>query len=237
MEKEAPALKFKALKPYILYLSNHLMKEVADEYLHLLNNEQLPLINFFAHLEEKPLQKNSLEFLQEFFDQILNDKALEQAYGFIDKWKKDKLSGFFRKPFEGADIVVDYAVRRKLFLKFLPQYTQDCYKIIEIMNEVEELFIHLEKISIQIFTEIQHEEINKRNEFLSSLINNSVDGVSVYDTEMNVQEWNPVLEKQIGIKKGDILGKNFFEIFPTYQETEEAKAIEKVLRGGKRLSF
>ncbi|CAN5459360.1 hypothetical protein BH23BAC1_BH23BAC1_02560 [soil metagenome] len=233
MGKQNTSFKFEALQPYISYLLQNLMKEVSSEYLQLIRKENLPLLKLFIHLDEKSIQESILKSLQEFFEQIINNTALAQAYKTIDKWKANELPGIPRDKIAGEDIIIVYGVRRKLLLKFLPYYTQNCHQIVEIMNEVEEYYILLEKYSLKTFTEIQLEEINKRNEFLSSLVNNSEDGISVYDTNLNVLEWNPALEKHNGLKKENILGKNFFELYPFYKNKEEARAIEKVLQGEK----
>lgn len=68
-------------------------------------------------------------------------------------------------------------------------------------------------------------------EFSQTLLDNSMDGILAYDTELRFTAWNKVMEKNTHLPKEAILGKRIFDLFPDLRGTELGKAARKVLQG------
>jgi PAS domain S-box-containing protein len=218
-------------KEFATYLLSNKLQEASAENIRLTRNLNLPLLELFAHLPEDELLRMTQHSLQLFFEQMIAGTALDAALGEIDKWKADQVPGIPRQKVSVSDLVISYSIRRQLFLHFLPQYTSDPTQIVQVMQEIEMFYIQLERYAFQAFIDIQSEELHKKNEFLSSLINHSVDGIAAFDRTMRVMEWNPFLEKLNGIPKDQIIGKYIYELFPQYEQSAEAKATLQALDG------
>lgn len=231
MDNQSETFAFHHTKDYVAFLLNQKLEEASVENLRLLKEAKLPLLNLFSHLPEKELLELTKKSLADFLEQIMAGTALEKSIENIYKWRANQLPGIPREKVEVADLVFSYSLRKQLFLKFLPGYTTDCTLIVHIISELERFYLYVEKSAFQVFVEIQQESLYEKNEFLSSLIKHSVDGIVVCDRDMKVLEWNLALEKRNNIKKEDILGRSMYEVFPGYENSEEAQATLRVFNG------
>jgi PAS domain S-box-containing protein len=213
------------------YLLKNKLEEASIENIRLTRKFNLPLLELFAHLPEEELLRMTQHSLMMFFEQMTEGTALQRAMVEIDKWKADQVPGIPRQKVSVSDLVTSYSIRRQLFLHFLPEYTTDCKEIVSIMQEMEMFHIKLERYAFQAYVDIYSEELHKKNEFLSSLINNNVDGIAAFDRNMCVLEWNPFLEKLNGISRDMIIGKYIYELFPGYEQSEEANATMQAFEG------
>ena len=46
------------------------------------------------------------------------------------------------------------------------------------------------------------------------VIESSLDGIVVFDSQLKVSVWNPAMERVTGIFRQDVLGHNAFALFP-----------------------
>lgn len=230
-DKAKDSFCFQEVKKYTGYLLNQRLEEVAQENLRMLREYQLPILKFFEHLPEEALLTLTRHSIKEFFVDIEQDRSLANAIVALIRWRDNELPGIPRERVEGADLVLAYSIRKQLFLKFLPDYTSDCHLIVTIMQELEQFHIALERQAFELFVDIQKEELNKKNEFLSSLILNSEDAIMAFDTELRLTEWNPVSEALFGQSKEAIKGKKLTEAYPRLNNSEYLQSIRLALQG------
>ena len=99
------------------------------------------------------------------------------------------------------------------------------------------LFQHEEKrIFIGVFQDITQErqlrqELSERIQLADLLTENLPDRVMITDNENNILFWNKQAEKQYKQKREQVIGKNFFEVFPELQTDEKIKQVNEVLKG------
>lgn len=75
-------------------------------------------------------------------------------------------------------------------------------------------------------------EIETKNYgFKNALYEESPYGIIVFNATLNITDWNPAIEKLIGLSKGDCLGKNILEVFETHSERVGKKASASNPRG------
>lgn len=102
-------------------------------------------------------------------------------------------------------------------------------------------FVFLDKIlnravafSIDISGQIEAEnKIKAEREFSQSLLDNSVDGILAFDTELRFTAWNKVMEANTRFSKSSMLGQKMFERFPPFEKTEAGQAVFSALKGEK----
>ncbi|MDR3607151.1 MAG: PAS domain S-box protein [Oligoflexia bacterium] len=68
-------------------------------------------------------------------------------------------------------------------------------------------------------------------DFTSTLINASLDGIVVYDRDLRYTVFSPSIEKLCGMKREDVLGRNALEVFPFIKAIGLDQAILKAMRG------
>lgn len=224
---------FQYTRDFALFILNHKLREASIENLRLSQEAKLPLLELFSHLSADELLGLMQSSLSGFLQQIVDDTVLGKCIEALDNWKADLIPGVPKQKVEISDLVSGYSIRRQVFLHLLPSYTTDCGLVVNIATELEKFYIQLEKYAFQAFVAIQQEALHRKNEFLSSLINNSVDGIAAFDPQMRVLEWNTRLEERNGIKREQILGKCIYEVFPGYEHTEEAQATLQAFEGKK----
>mgnify|MGYP003575154150 FL=1 len=99
------------------------------------------------------------------------------------------------------------------------------------------LFHYEEKlIFIGVFQDITQErqlrqELSERIQLADLLTENLPDRVMMTDDENNILFWNKQAEKHYKQKRDQVIGKNFFEVFPQLQTEEKIKQFDEVLKG------
>lgn len=224
----------KEFKKYVAYLlaNPEVLKALTERYFHNVQHTDIPMLQFFSHLPVEEFRTLTNQSIESFLHQVLEGKALEAAIQSVENWKAGRLpAGIPKEKIEINDIIRVYGLRKMLFLDFLPVYTSDITVFASITKELERFHNHLEEYAFQVYVEIQQEQLFKEKELIASLINNSINGVVSFDTDLRVTEWNSVMEKWNNLKKSDVLGKKIFDLFPQFEHTEEGQAMMAVLKG------
>ncbi len=222
---------FVHFKKYAQYLLHEQLPSLSQVYLELLYRAKVPILKLFENMPEERQLLQSRKSQEQFLTAVVEDKSLELAYRDIELWERNQTEGYNREQIRSADLTLIFSVRRKLFLTFLPQYTADVALGVDIMQEFEDFTAMVSQKAFEIYDKIQLEEIKKERNLLESVINNSVDGILAFDQDLKILAFNKVLEEHNGLKQADILGKNVFEVFSGYENTEEGNALLKTMEG------
>lgn len=226
-----PPVHYEKLKGFASFILEHKLEEAARLSLEISRKAQIPLLKFFDHLTEEQLLEMVEKDLHNFFSDLVQGIAFEEGKKAISNWKENKLEGIKRDAVQISDLVLSYSGRKQVVLQLLPAYTSDCHMVVAIMQELELFFQLLEKSAFAAYVSIQQEQLHTRNNFLSSLIRNSEDGILAFDKHLNITEWNPALEKSLGKQKGDVVGKTITDIFPAIENAPIMAAFKESLQG------
>nr|MDQ3395606.1 PAS domain-containing protein [Bacteroidota bacterium] len=232
MDDELADFKFNLTKDYAKFLLTQKFDEACLEYHSISEKINVPLINLLYNNKEDQAHWISYT-LNSFLQQIIDDTSLIYSINFLKKWKSEAFRRMVKDKVDGYDFTLIYNIQKQLIRKLLPSYSSDCIVILSIIDEIEKFFNILERYTSKIVSELKSEIYEAKNNYLSSIINNSIDGTLVVDKELRIIEWNTVLEHHHGIKKKDIIYKKIFEVLPEYKNSEEAKYLDKILNGEK----
>ncbi len=230
-DKAKESFCFQEVKEFSRYLLDERLDDVARENHNMMRALQLPLLKAFEHLTEAELLEMIRQSFKQFLTDIEEDTALANAIVSIIRWKENQLPGISRDSVQVADFVMVYSIRKQLFLKFLPDYTDDCKKIVAVMQELEHFHIELERYAFETFVEIQKEELRHQNEFLSSLVHSSEDTIIAYDKEGRITEWNQIAATSFKKTKAAVTGQKVADAFPKLLTTNYYKALQQALKG------
>lgn len=230
-DDESQGIRFIALKDFALFILEHKLYEVTRLNLEMTRELKLPLLSHHKHLSEEDLFSLFLKDQREFFQQIMEGTALHKAKESLFNQKKDKPEGIRREQLQVIDQVVVYSMRKQVAYKVLPEYSTDCSTLIAVIQDFESFHVELERMASELHIENKQEELHSKNHFLSSLIENSVNGIVAIDKDLKVTEWNPALEETFKILKKDIIGKPLPEFFPALYNSPIFAAFRQALEG------
>ncbi len=77
----------------------------------------------------------------------------------------------------------------------------------------------------------KNEELQRQKEFVDTIINSSIDNITVIDKEMRYLAANKQVEKTIGLSRSELIGKRIDEVFPAVKNAEVYHQIERTLGG------
>lgn len=228
-----PAFSFSALKPYARFIleNNSLSVKLARQYLSEARAANVPLLRQLQHLSEEELQAVAEQSVRNFLDQVLHDNALEDIINTIEQWKKGDFLNIPRENIRINDLTKLYSIRKKILLSVLHQFSDNVHSFQLIVNELEEFYSIVQEYAFQTYVEIQHEVLHSEKEFISSIINSSIDGILAFDRDFCITELNPVMERWHGISKEEAVGRHAQEVFPAYKGSQPGFKLQDVLKG------
>jgi PAS domain S-box-containing protein len=92
----------------------------------------------------------------------------------------------------------------------------------ELENKVRQRTAELQKVN---------EEINQQKDFVEIIIDSSLILVTVFDTEKRIISFNKKCEEVFGLKKENVLGKLFEDVFPAIKTSKTYTNLERALAG------
>jgi len=75
------------------------------------------------------------------------------------------------------------------------------------------------------------EELKHRAELAEALSENILDRVLITDSQHTIKLWNKANEEAYGLTADEVIGKNFFDIFPKKKTEEEITLLNRALKG------
>jgi len=85
--------------------------------------------------------------------------------------------------------------------------------------------------SLEVTSQGHHEANSEVRAVFERLIDSSMDGIFAFDRECRYTVWNPALERILGVKRSQTLGKNALDVFPFLKETGGEEFYRDALAG------
>jgi PAS domain S-box-containing protein len=210
------------LTQFLAFVKDELIEEAAKESLRVSKELDFPLMRMFNHLPNEILIEMTKKSIREFADSMADGTYMEKQLGNLKKWEEDKLEGGITKDqIQPTDLVLVYAAQKKAMHKFIPRFTREPEKIIEIVNDLESLHSTLQNLSINLLFKWRKDteaKLLETNKFLDTLLENIPNMIFVKDAnQLRFVRLNKAGEELLGLKREDLNGKNDFDFFPTEQ--------------------
>ena len=235
-------------------------ERLVNSYMEISSQFNEPLLDLLTELSENELSILFQERLHTFLNGVINDNALIEIYSLAQQWKEGKFPVNANKyKIQPTDILLGFTARKNALLKHLPEFTRDSEMAVQIVTELNTFNLLLEEIIFKTYVEIQQEvlihkneslqhansllqqqmlekietekKLRKEKDFNETLINNTIDGIIAFDKNLTITAWNKALEQVNGLPKERVIGKDIFDVFPIYRNSEEGKALVEVLQG------
>lgn len=75
------------------------------------------------------------------------------------------------------------------------------------------------------------EELRSQKEFSETIVNSSNDLIGVYDKDMRILVFNKACEELFGLKREEIIGKKYLDVFPSAASGQGYKDLQRALNG------
>ena len=78
---------------------------------------------------------------------------------------------------------------------------------------------------------ILNEELKQRVQLAEALSENILDRILITDEHHTIKVWNKACEEAYGLAANEVIGKNFFDVFPKKKTEEELSLLNRALKG------
>ncbi len=156
------------LARYAAFLLQEKLEEATRLNLAQARAANLPLLKFFAHLDEEALTALTRESLRSYFGHLQAGTLPEEAGKAIGAWKADQLPGIAREQIGLDDLVLNYSLRKRLLLELLPAFTTQVPVCVAIASELEGLYVHIQQYAYEAYADIQQHALKAYQEELQA---------------------------------------------------------------------
>ncbi len=224
---------FRHLKDYAQFLLDHHLDELTTLNLSRAREVKLPLLKLFSHMSEAQVFEYSRNSLKELLTQLAAGTAMDHQVAGLRRWKADQIQEVPKTGISGQDLMLSPHTRKFAMIRLLRQYTSDLDIFEAVVQELEYFYASVLADTVEAFVEIQQEKLHAEKELFRAVIDNTDDGITVFDTQFGVTLWNRSLAEQSGVRAEEIVGKNFFAVFPACRDTPDGEAMAEALKGKK----
>jgi len=167
-KKVEPALKseklqFIYLPAYAGFLLNNRLVQFVTYNLHTAREANFHLMKYFDFMDDEKIIEISKVSTTAFLTSFIENSVDDYITASTEKWKANQLPLIARDQIVAEDIALTSMLRKKGFLKFLPEYTQDIELCLNIIRELDEYTFRQQSIGFQTFIDIQQERLNELN--------------------------------------------------------------------------
>lgn len=160
------ALDFKYVPGFAKFLLEERLDEICAEGLAVSREVKYPLLKFFEHLPEEQLLELSKTSNRKFYTHAINNTLDEQLRQSLELWKQNQLPLLSSDQLVMEDITLAGYVRRKVWMKFLKQYTTDVELAFHVLSELDEYQKEADTAAYRIFIEMQVQKMEAVNRVL-----------------------------------------------------------------------
>jgi PAS domain S-box-containing protein len=209
------------LKGFISYIKYDCKEQFINQHIEFFETQEE---DFFLEYKDLFVQQ-----LDSFLDEVLNNEDIEEVLSRLQQrilnQKDDHV--FFKNGLANFQMI---RVLGKTLHVFVDQYTEVVAEKLQLVKELFHFFYELElrMVSSENFTTVWNGQKNKMPE---NLVNNSIDGILVFDEKLRIVEFNPAVEKITGLNRQYVLGKEVQEVLPHILQSGEIVFYHQVLEG------
>jgi len=190
-------LVFTFLPSYARFLLENKLDELAVLQIDLVKEFKPPLYRYFENRSDEELISLGYAGLSKMFCALASQETVEYIENSLRDWLNNQLPQISRNQIEAEDITMISLIRRRIFRKFIDEYTADLQTAVQIMNEIDDFTTLSETISLKLLLKIQ-QDLYEQNQKLTKT------GNWVWDLKKNVISWSRELYHIYEIENVDI---------------------------------
>ena len=228
-------LKFRYLPDYAAYLLDNKLELLLDEQLRLSYDLQLPLLEYFRHLDREELKEMGRPAMRNYLIHIIENRLDDFLQTSINNWKQNLLPSLTKNQIVSKDISLSILIRKRVFLKYITDYTTDATTILSIIEEFDTYIAKTELLMFGCYSDIQQEEINRQLEIIQrseSYYKRAEKLAKIgnwrWDAASNVLEWTDELYRIYEFSLGEEVT---FEKVEAYNHPDDKVMVQELIGG------
>lgn len=168
---------FEQLPAFASFLKNNCVEEYVMETLRLTKEVNLPMMKYLASISDEDLFKMSIASTGEFLAAVETNKLQEHVERSLRKWMDDDFGIIKRDEISAEDILLAGFLRKKTMTKFLPSYTTDVLKAIEIIKEIDDFTKESDLAFSNVYIKLLKDRISEQARF-TEIVSNTTPGLN-----------------------------------------------------------
>jgi PAS domain S-box-containing protein len=223
-EQKETILTFTYLPAFAQYIKDNYLVEFIREQLRLSKEIEVPMLKFFESMPEEQLIEMSKISASELLTFLEENKAGEQIESAINRWVTNQLPQVAREQIVAEDITLVHFIRKRSFLSFLPDYTADMRKLMEIIRELDQYMLASETAFTNMYMQLLKDRINEEVLFKEKISGTSPGNVYVYDIFSRKEIYsNEKINEKLGYSKEELKATGASLVTTIMHEEDEAR--------------
>jgi PAS domain S-box-containing protein len=216
--------KFKILPDFAKFVRDNHLVAYIEETLRLSRKMNLPLLRYLSQWSDEELVEHSKITTAEYFTYLAENNAKQQIENSIVRWLRDQLEVVGKFEIVAEDLTLIVNIRSKAFKKFIPEFTTDVHKAMQLAGEIDTFNLGEITSSTNAYINILKEKIQQEVYFNAKLVNTSPGMVYVFDlSEQKVIYANKKAEEIFDLSLTDMQQKkNGFLLALTHPDDAES---------------
>lgn len=226
------------LKDYASFIKNNRLDDLVPAYLMTMYSFQIPLLQFFAHLNEEQKIARAKEGIVRLLTNFEKENAIDEVKQTLSNWKNNGIPNIPRDAISMKDITLIYSAQKITFQSFLPYYTSDVAVATQVINEIEMYYKQVQEMALEMVETIQQEEYIKRiesEEKYKDLFDNASDLIHIASSEGSLLYVNNAWKQTLGYNDEELKGKLIYE-FVGESDRDNFKSYREQVISGRVLS-
>ena len=190
-------LEFSCLPGYAHFLLENKVDELATLQIILFREFKPPLFRYFENRSDEELISLGKEGMRKLLAALIDQKPVEYIENSLRDWLNNQLPQISRNQIEAEDITVISLIRRRIFRKFIADFTTDFQTALQVLNEADEFTTISETISLKLLLKLQ-QDLYEQNQKLAKI------GNWVWDLKRNIYSWSQELYRIYEIENTDV---------------------------------
>ncbi len=190
-------LEFSFLPGYAQFLLENRVHELAVMQIDLFREFKPPLFRYFENRTDEELISLGRDGMHKLLSALSGQKTVEYIENSLRDWLNNQLPQISRNQIEAEDITMISLIRRRIFRKFIVEYTADFQTALQVLNEIDDFTTISETISLKLLLKLQ-QDLYEQNQKLAKI------GNWVWDLKKNIYTWSRELYHIYEIEDADI---------------------------------
>ncbi len=174
-------LTFKHLPHFATFVREKKIKEFAQLQFKYSHEYQIPMLQFFSSMSEDAVMDLIIKEANLLFDFL----SVNDAHGFIEysisRWQTNQLPVVGKHNIESDDLSLVIYVRKKAFLKLIPDYEKDLLLALELIDELEMFSLQQLSRSFDTYISILNSKVNEHLHFAEKIAKTTPGIIYIFD--------------------------------------------------------
>jgi PAS domain S-box-containing protein len=218
--KDNIALVETSTQAYARWLRENSLSQLAarlEEKVYSANASALNQLNFSPEPKTNRLYFNQL--ITRVLDSLASEKPLQWLTERSELWRGSKNPHTQPQELTADTIALFFSQLKSTLIAQLTEFTSDTHLALTIVGNLEDIFGKGLALSLKSYHRIKDKSQENRQGLLETVLHNINVGIVVLDLEYRYLEWNPTMERLLGLSRNEVLGKRISEVFG--QEAED----------------